>query len=631
MAVGGVGDDRLGAPVAQAVLDALVAVEHRHREQDRAALVGAEEDRRGLGQRGQQRRDAVAALHAERLQHVGEAVRERLELAEADPPLVALPVLQTIGGGRRRACRTRRARCCSAPAPPSCGPRTSPRSCRARTCESSFPLLSPAAGYPVDSRAVNERGLPPRTAELAADFVDSLGTRRVFPDTSVEQLGAALGGAAPRAGRADPLEVVEQLARDAEPGSGLGAAGATSASSSAAVPAALAADWLTSAWDQNAGWALLAPAARWPRRSPGAGSRSCSASRPVRRSASSPAARWRTSTASPPRATTCSRRRLGRRGGRPRRRAADPRGRGREAARARSTARCGSSGSGAAQSRSCRRRPGTRWSSTRSRARSRTRRADDRVRAGSATSTPARATALEAIADAARAAAALAARRRRVRAVGRGGPRSAHLSPGSSGPTRGRPTRTSGSTSPTTAASRSARTRTRTAPRWHQRRLPRRAGRGPATRSTGRRSIRAAAAPRRTPRACASTSASVVRQFDDRDPHRRAPVPASCRPPARAVACTRARSPRRSCASSPKRTSTWLSTTSFSDLAARLRGEPLGERAARSAQQRSTSSATPVAAERAQRRLDGERRARGARLGRPVDRVARSPRAVCER
>ena len=93
VAVGGIGDDRLGARVAQAVLDALVAVEDGHREQDRAALVGAEEDRRRLGQRGEQRRDAVAALHPDRLQHVGEAIGQVLELAEADPALVALPVL----------------------------------------------------------------------------------------------------------------------------------------------------------------------------------------------------------------------------------------------------------------------------------------------------------------------------------------------------------------------------------------------------------------------------------------------------------------------------------------------------------------------------------------------------------
>ena len=83
----------LRARVAQPVLDALVPVEHGHRQQDRAALVGAEEDRGGLRQRRQQRGHAVAALDADRLEHVREPVRELLELPERHAPLVALPVL----------------------------------------------------------------------------------------------------------------------------------------------------------------------------------------------------------------------------------------------------------------------------------------------------------------------------------------------------------------------------------------------------------------------------------------------------------------------------------------------------------------------------------------------------------
>jgi glutamate/tyrosine decarboxylase-like PLP-dependent enzyme len=108
---------------------------------------------------------------------------------------------------------------------------------------------------------VNERELLLRTAELAADFVDSLGTRRVFPDTSVEQLGAALGGALPEQG-ADPLEVVEQLARDAEAGVVASAGGRYFGFViGGSVPAALAADWLTSTWDQCAGMGVLGPSA----------------------------------------------------------------------------------------------------------------------------------------------------------------------------------------------------------------------------------------------------------------------------------------------------------------------------------------------------------------------------------
>ena len=83
----------LAPRVAQPVLDAVVAVEHGHREEDRARLVGAEEDRRGLGQRRQQRGHAIAALHAVRLQGVGELRGEVLQLAEGHLALVAAPVL----------------------------------------------------------------------------------------------------------------------------------------------------------------------------------------------------------------------------------------------------------------------------------------------------------------------------------------------------------------------------------------------------------------------------------------------------------------------------------------------------------------------------------------------------------
>jgi glutamate/tyrosine decarboxylase-like PLP-dependent enzyme len=108
---------------------------------------------------------------------------------------------------------------------------------------------------------VTERELLVRTAELAADFVDSLDTRRVFPATSVEELGATLGGRLPERG-ADALEVVEQLARDADAGV-VASAGARYFGFviGGAVPAALAADWLASTWDQCAGMGVLGPSA----------------------------------------------------------------------------------------------------------------------------------------------------------------------------------------------------------------------------------------------------------------------------------------------------------------------------------------------------------------------------------
>jgi hypothetical protein len=50
----------MGQPVA----DALVAVQDRHREQDRPGLPGADERGRGLRRRRQQHRDTIVALLA---------------------------------------------------------------------------------------------------------------------------------------------------------------------------------------------------------------------------------------------------------------------------------------------------------------------------------------------------------------------------------------------------------------------------------------------------------------------------------------------------------------------------------------------------------------------------------------
>src|SRR5687767_3739112 len=106
-----------------------------------------------------------------------------------------------------------------------------------------------------------ERELLRRTAEIAADFVDSLEERPVWPHASVESLRDALGGPLPDR-PAEPIEVVEALARDAEPGVVAVPGGRYFGFVfGGAVPAALAADWLTSAWDQNAGLFVGGPAA----------------------------------------------------------------------------------------------------------------------------------------------------------------------------------------------------------------------------------------------------------------------------------------------------------------------------------------------------------------------------------
>jgi glutamate/tyrosine decarboxylase-like PLP-dependent enzyme len=99
------------------------------------------------------------------------------------------------------------------------------------------------------------------TAALAAGYLDSLADRPVFPDVTPEQLREALGGPLPE----EPLEarqVVTELAVAAEPG--LVATGSGRYFGfviGGALPAALAADWLTSAWDQNAGLYAAGPSA----------------------------------------------------------------------------------------------------------------------------------------------------------------------------------------------------------------------------------------------------------------------------------------------------------------------------------------------------------------------------------
>ena len=99
------------------------------------------------------------------------------------------------------------------------------------------------------------------TSRLAADYLESLEHRPVLPAVDTERLRAALAGPLPD--RPTPArDVIAHLARAADPGiAGMPSGRWFGFVLGGSVPAALVADWLTSAWDQNAGLFAPAPAA----------------------------------------------------------------------------------------------------------------------------------------------------------------------------------------------------------------------------------------------------------------------------------------------------------------------------------------------------------------------------------
>jgi len=107
----------------------------------------------------------------------------------------------------------------------------------------------------------DRRALLRQTAELAADFLDGLPTRRVGASASHDELVTSMGGPLPGRGEAAG-EVVDHLATIADPGL-IASAGPRYFGFviGGSLPSALAADWLTSAWDNNAGLYAIGPAA----------------------------------------------------------------------------------------------------------------------------------------------------------------------------------------------------------------------------------------------------------------------------------------------------------------------------------------------------------------------------------
>ena len=100
-----------------------------------------------------------------------------------------------------------------------------------------------------------------RAAAHARAYLSTLRERTVRATLSADQLRSRLGGPLPRRGE-DPMDVIDQLA----------AAGRTGTVASqgpryfgfvtgGSIPAAIAADWLVSAWDQNAQMFVMSPIA----------------------------------------------------------------------------------------------------------------------------------------------------------------------------------------------------------------------------------------------------------------------------------------------------------------------------------------------------------------------------------
>ena len=100
-----------------------------------------------------------------------------------------------------------------------------------------------------------------KALDHAIGYLQGLPKSHVGAQAGLEELRERLGKVLPE-GQSDPAEVIDQLVEDVRDGLA-GSAGGRFFGwvIGGSVPAALAADWLTSTWDQNAGMYSVAPAA----------------------------------------------------------------------------------------------------------------------------------------------------------------------------------------------------------------------------------------------------------------------------------------------------------------------------------------------------------------------------------
>ena len=114
---------------------------------------------------------------------------------------------------------------------------------------------------PKDGTLTALRSLLGDTTNYAAEFLERLPERAVAPTATAEELRKGLGGPLPDGPR-EPHLVVAELASAADLGIMATPGGRFFGFViGGSLPAALAAGWLTSAWDQNAGLYVAAPAA----------------------------------------------------------------------------------------------------------------------------------------------------------------------------------------------------------------------------------------------------------------------------------------------------------------------------------------------------------------------------------